>query len=261
MAGAENKRRETCPIGDSSNIHSSCFTHIGHFVAVSVSNTSIPSAALRRMAWMDGRGKASCLKRPVGCELKAQCTECQQHLGQTVVHWMPTYISHCQLLQKGDWESKGRDRTIYLAIGFYFLQHFCKDFPFVNPGLHQKEYLISYSNREKSHTWAQNFWTPIICRFSLLWSANALLSIMWFWNNQVQIRNSITEVFLDKNRLFLEPNSLFPRLQAAGNRCSCCPSSFCMDSVFCTLDSFPRSPEESFTLQQCPKPPRHTDNG
>lgn len=31
---------------------------------------------------------------------------------------------------------KGRDYTIYLAIGFYFLQHFCKDFPFVNRGLH-----------------------------------------------------------------------------------------------------------------------------
>lgn len=30
MAGAENKRTETFPLGDSSNIHSSCFTHVGH---------------------------------------------------------------------------------------------------------------------------------------------------------------------------------------------------------------------------------------
>lgn len=65
---------------------------------------------------------------------------------------------------------------------------------------------------------------------------------MCFWDNQVQIRNSITEVFPNSNRLFLEPNSLFPKLHTSGNRCSCCPSSFSMDSVFCTLDSFLRSP-------------------
>lgn len=98
MAGAESKRKETFPLGESSNIHSSCFVHVGHFVAVSFSNTCIPSAALRRTAQMDGKGKACGLKRPAGCELKAQCTECQQHLGQTVLQWMPTYIPSCRFL-------------------------------------------------------------------------------------------------------------------------------------------------------------------
>jgi len=95
MAGAENKRTETFPLGDSSYIHYSCITHVGHFVAVSFSNTSIPLVALRRMAWMDDRGKASGLRRSIECELKAQCAQRQQHLGQTVVHWMPTYTPNC----------------------------------------------------------------------------------------------------------------------------------------------------------------------
>lgn len=41
------------------------FPPVRHFVAVPFSSTSMRSAALGRMAWMDGRGKASSLKRPV----------------------------------------------------------------------------------------------------------------------------------------------------------------------------------------------------
>lgn len=80
---------------------------------------------------------------------------------------------------------------------------------------------------------------------------------MCFWNNQVWIRNSISEVFLNKNWLFLEPNYLFPRLRTAGNRCSCCPSSFSMDLIFRAVDSFPRSPCSGWLQKAspCSSPP------
>lgn len=73
----------------------------------------------------------------------------------------------------------------------------------------------------------------------------------------MQIRNSITEVFSNSNRLFLEPNSLFPKLHTSWNRYSCCPSFFSMDSVFCTLDSFLRNPCSDWPQKAsyCSSPP------
>lgn len=58
-------RKQTFLLGDMFSLDT-----CEYFMAVPFSNTSVCSAALGKMAWRDGRGKASSLKRPVGCQGK-----------------------------------------------------------------------------------------------------------------------------------------------------------------------------------------------
>lgn len=130
MPEAENKRAETFPLREGTV--TPLVSQVGHFAVVSFSKEFYPLSCPKKHKLGGWQGK-SFLSQEAG-RMKAQCTECWQHLGQTVVQWTTTYASTASFHRK-EIESKGRDCAVYLSIGFYFLHHFLKDFLFVDQGL------------------------------------------------------------------------------------------------------------------------------
>lgn len=122
---------------------------MGHFMAVSFSNISIPSAVLVRMTWLDGRGKASGLQRSVECGLEAQ----QSEYNTKVKLWCSRHQDACLIagFYKKEIESQRVETALYLyllvSISYII---FSKIFP-LSTETSTKRNTISHSNWEKSH--------------------------------------------------------------------------------------------------------------
>lgn len=135
---------------------------MGHFVAVSFSNTSIPAAVLRRMAWLDGRGKASGLKRSVECGSEAQHSECNTK----VKLWRSRCQDACLIV--GFYRKEIESQRVETALFIWLLASisyiiFSKIFP-LSTETSTKRNRVSLSNREKSHH-DENDLLPNYCKF------------------------------------------------------------------------------------------------
>lgn len=95
-------------------------------MVVSFSNTSIPSAVLVRMTWLDGRGKASGLQRSLECVLEAQ----QSEYNTKVKMWCSRHQDACLIagFYKKEIESQRVETALYLYLLFPFPTSFSQRF-------------------------------------------------------------------------------------------------------------------------------------